>query len=291
MNMSRSETVGPAPTRRQDTETRQLLAFFGLTFGCSWIVWLSLAAAVNGWLPVSVTSSSVTFIVWMIAGAWMPTLAALLVTARAEGRAGVRDLLSRLARWRVNWRWYGVALFLPFSLAALASIIHVALGGDPPPGPAMEPLFAPLIVLLASLPIHLVVGGALAEELGWRGYALPRLQRRLGMAGAGMALGLIWGVWHLPTFLIPNSGQSHLPLGGYLLLVAAWSQLFVWLINRARGSVLIAVLFHAAMNAAISTALPVFMGDDIRAGWMFIGLLWLAALATIVMAKADPARA
>ncbi|NWG19145.1 MAG: CPBP family intramembrane metalloprotease [Chloroflexi bacterium] len=285
MDITHSEAVGTVTTRRDHTEMRSLLAFVGLTFGISWVVWLSLAAAVNGLLPVPVTSSSVTFMVWMIAGAWAPTVAALLITARTEGRAGVRSLLSRLGRWRVNWRWYGVALLLPFSLAALASVMHVALGGNPPPGPAMEPFFAPLIVLLVSLPIHLVVGGALAEEPGWRGYALPRLQQRLGMMGAGIVLGLIWWTWHWPTLLIPGSGQSHLPFGGYFLLMIAWSQLFVWLVNRARGSVLLAVLFHAAMNAAISTALPVFLGDDMRAGWIFIGLLWLAALATIVSAK------
>ncbi len=285
MKVFSAEAVAEVTSRGSDTQVRALLTFFGLTFGLSWVAWLTLAAAVHGLLPVRVMPGSFVFIVWMLAGAWAPTVSALLVAAHTAGRQGVTDLLHRLSRWRVGWHWYAVALLLPFALAALASAAHVALGGAPPPGPAMEPLIAPLIVLLVSLPIHLVLGGPLAEELGWRGYALPRLQRRLGLTGAGLVLGVIWWLWHLPTFVIPGSGQSHLPLGGYLLLILAWSLLFAWLVNRARGSVLLAVLFHAAMNATVSTALPLFAGDNLRGGWIFIALLWLVALTSIALSQ------
>lgn len=283
MKVFSAEAVTEVTPRRRDPQARALLTFLGLTFGLSWVAWFTLAAAVHGLLPVRVTPGSFVFIIWMLAGAWAPTVSALLVTAHTEGRRGMADLRGRLTRWRVGWHWYAVALLLPFALAALATAAHVALGGDPPPGPAMEPLFAPLIVLLVSLPIHLVLGGALAEELGWRGYALPRLQRRLGPTGAGLVLGVIWWLWHLPTFVIPGSGQSHLPLGSHLLLILAWSLLFAWLVNGTRGSVLLAVLFHAAMNATVSTALPLFADDDLRGGWIFIALLWLVAMTTIVL--------
>lgn len=285
MKIFSAETLAEVTSRGSDTQMRALLTFFGLTFGLSWLAWLTLAAAVHGLLPVRVTPGSIMFIVWMLAGAWAPTVSALLVTACTEGQQGVAQQLQRLTIWRVGWCWYVVALLLPFALAALATAAHVALGGDPPPGPAMEPLFAPLIVVFVSLPIHVVVGGPLAEELGWRGYALPRLQRRLGLTGAGLVLGVIWWLWHLPTFVIPGSGQSHVPLGGYLLLIMAWSLLFAWLVNGTRGSVLLAVLFHAAMNATVSTALPLFAGDDLRGGWIFIALLWLVALTSIALSQ------
>lgn len=74
-----------------------------------------------------------------------------------------------------------------------------------------------------------------------------------------------------------------MPLGGHLLLILAWNLLFVWLVNRARGSVLLAVLFHAAMNATVSTVLPLFAGDDSHGGWIFIALLWLVALTSITL--------
>lgn len=125
-----------------------------------------------------------------------PAAAALIVAACTEGRPGVRRLLSRVAIWQVAPRWYLAALGLPALLSFGASSLSLAIGA-----PA-EVRFSELSLLTVVLFV-LVIG----EELGWRGFALPRLQARYGDLGASVILGLLWAAWHLPNQLIPGLGH------------------------------------------------------------------------------------
>src|SRR3712207_6537622 len=88
----------------------------------------------------------------------------------------------------------------------------------------------------------------MGEELGWRGYALPRLLARRSALAASLILGLLWGLWHLPTFYVLGAPQHGLPISAFLLLTMAYSVLFTWIYLHTRGSVLIATLFHSAIN-------------------------------------------
>lgn len=111
--------------------------------------------------------------------------------------------------------------------------------------------------------VILVLGGPLNEELGWRGFALPALQRQLSPRAASLVVGLFWAVWHLPLFWIPGASQEGLPLVPILAQIVALSVLFTWLYNRTRGSLLLALLFHAALNAtgAVLPLLPAATGS------------------------------
>lgn len=102
----------------------------------------------------------------------------------------------------------------------------------------------------AALAAIVVVGGPLGEEFGWRGYAGPVLQDRLGWRAAslGLGLGLVWGVWHLPLFFIDGTAQAHIPPALYLLRVVAMSIVFAWLANRTAGNVVAALVLHTAIN-------------------------------------------
>jgi membrane protease YdiL (CAAX protease family) len=171
-------------------------------------------------------------------GLFGPALAAILVTAVTEGGSGVRALLSRVVRWRVPVRWYLVALGLPALVALLAAICSILLG-------SAVLRFGTLTVLDLVL-VVLVVG----EELGWRGYALPRLLQRYSPLVASLVLGVLWGLWHLPTFFIAGTPQFGLPVVAFLIMTTAYSILMTFVFQRTRGSVLIATLFHGAINVS-----------------------------------------
>jgi membrane protease YdiL (CAAX protease family) len=225
----------PAAVRRHP-----LAAYFALAFACSWGYWIPVAAA--GGRPSH------------FPGLLGPMLAAVLVTGVSQGRPGLRDLGSRMVRWRVPLRWYAAAtLPLAVGLVALgvlwfagAKLPSLAQLGDMPGLPALG--------WLAVLVLSLVVNGY-GEETGWRGFAWPRLRQRHGLAGAALLLAVPWALWHLPLFWLDTGlrGFPLLMLPGLLVGMAAGAVVLGWLYEQARSSILVVALFHACLNMASAT--------------------------------------
>lgn len=234
---------------RAGSVARQIIVFFVLTFVLSWSLWLPAARAPD---PASVPA------LWGL-GSFGPSLAGLIVLGLFHGPAGLRGLGRRLVRWRVRPRWYVVALGLPSALAAGVVLLDQTLRG--------VPLSLTPVVPAAQIPVVFLVilglGGPLNEELGWRGMALPALQRMLPPWAASLVLGGFWAAWHLPLFWIPGASQAGLPIAPILAQIVALSILFTWLYNRTHGSLLLALLFHAALNAtgAVLPLLPTATGS------------------------------
>lgn len=222
-------------------------------------------AYVFAWGLVLLTRVSMAFGFLALFG---PAAAALIVAACAEGRVGVRALLAHVAIWRVGLRWYLVALGLPALLALGVIGLQVALGA-----PAMLELGAlsPLTLLLFVL----VIG----EELGWRGFALPRLQARYGALGASLILGLLWAAWHLSNQLIP--GLEHYGSGfpAFAAYVVPMTVLFTWVATHTRGSVLLAWLFHGAINSPIVIGPPI---DTVQRWWLSAAVYGVCALIIVL---------
>ena len=226
-----------------------LVAFFALAYALTWPTIPLVAVSPLLGLP----------------GLFGPAIAAIVTTAVAEGRPGLRDLLGRILRWRVGARWYAIALGLPVVLAGAAAGTHLLLGG-----PAVLRVGA--LSLLEPVLFVLIIG----EELGWRGYALPRLLARRSALAASLILGLLWGLWHLPTFFVPGTPQHGLPISAFLLLTMAYSVLFTWIYLHTGGSVLLATLFHGAIN--LSQGLLLGGLDPARTYWLLAAVYGLAAL-------------
>lgn len=169
-------------------------------------------------------------------GLFGPALAAIIVTAVTDGRPGVRALLSRIVRWRVPLPWYLVALGLPALIALLAATCSI--------------LFGPAVLRVGTLSVidFVLVVLVLGEELGWRGYALPKLLERFSPLVASLVLGVVWCLWHLPLFFIANTPQFGQPVVAFLIMTTAYSILLTWVFLRTKGSVLIATLFHGSIN-------------------------------------------
>lgn len=245
-----------------------LSLFYTLAFGGAWILWLGVGVLAPHALPAAV-----------LPGAWAPTLAALTVTGLAEGKSGVRARLGQLVRWRVGLGWYAAVGVCLTGTVWAARSLYAALGGELPaltlpPGvpPEAWPMAAPVILAL-----NLVLGGPLAEEVGWRGLALEKLRARHNTLIAALIVGALWAAWHLPFFWLAGGEAvtGGLPFGWYALLVTAWSVQMAWAYANT-GSLLLPVVLHAGANTLVGTLGLVGHGGN-PPGLLatYVGLNWL----------------
>jgi len=241
-------TTTSSPLRRLISD-HQLSAYFVLTFVLSWLPVVPLTLSRNGGvglLPYDLPDGimQALLVLTIFSG---PTLAAVVVTAASEGRASVKRFLKRFIQWRVGLRWYLVALLLMLVIWLVAYTAVVGLGlliGAATHWPLLFTSFLPLVAFGLLIP-------AIDEEPGWRGFALPRLQQRYGPLWASLILGALHGIWHIPAVFTTLYGP--LPLAGLLpfILTAMFATvLYSWVYNRTNGSILLAMLMHAASNAA-----------------------------------------
>jgi membrane protease YdiL (CAAX protease family) len=166
---------------------------------------------------------------------YAPAIAALMVVIRHGGAGGLRRFLSRLLLWRCPAGWYAFLLIgIPAVFFASAALMGRSL--------AEHLHFSSLEALIGALALMAIKGPV--EELGWRGVALPLLQRRLAPLWAGLALGLVWGLWHLPAFLLGGTPQGAWSFGPFLAGSVAASVIATALFNASRGSILLAALLH-----------------------------------------------
>jgi len=226
---------------------RPLLSFFVLAIAASWIAWLPYILSLHGlgiWDFSFPGGPNGGQLFGMLPGAYLgPIGAALVVTAIADGRAGLRAWARRLWNWKVGWRWYvGILLGVP---AAMLLSGLVFSGGQ-----AQMPATLALLVLVPGLLFQMVTTG-LAEEPGWRDFALPRMQRMIGAPRAAVVIGALWGVWHLPLF-VTQWGQWpdvswYRPLA-FVGFCIAFNLVMAWVFNRTGQSLPMAMLLHVSIN-------------------------------------------
>lgn len=256
---------------------KRLAWFVVLAFGWSWGCWL-LAPVARGqsWGGAAGLASGLMFL-----GGFGTSLAAVGLVGQAGGWAGLRNWVARGLRWRGGWGWAAVAVGLPLGVMALAAAVHVGLGGILPPSPVR----GHGLVAAANFGLILVLGGPLGEEFGWRGYALPVLQERYGWRVGSLVLGVVWSGWHLPLFFLSNTSQQHIPIALFLVSTTALSVLFAGLAQRTAGSLVLAILFHTAVNYW-SWVVPILpTSGRLRPFDLATGLLVLLALALLARRK------
>jgi membrane protease YdiL (CAAX protease family) len=214
---------------------RALGPFFALTFGLGWglaILALLFTAQVEALFgPVSGTNPVFILVVYS------PAIAGVALVWWHCGVAGLGRYCRRLALWRIPGAWW---LFLLLGIPAV-KYLGAAFNGTATTFP-----FAPWYGVLPALVAALLIGPV--EEFGWRGVALPLLQRRFTPLGASLLLGAAWGLWHAPAFLLSGTPQSAWSFGPYILGVLALAVIVTPLFNAARGSLLIPMAFHFQMN-------------------------------------------
>ena len=254
----------------------QTAAFFVLAYGISWACWVPIVLVSKKVVPIGLPIPVMLGVI--LAGIFGPGLAAILLTYALEGKKGLSGLLKSLARRHVGARWYLAALFLPLILGLASLGIFYLLGGHA----AMPDLFDPMTPLLfiGMFIFQLIIGGALGEEPGWRGFALPRLLSGHSALVATLILGSLWCLWHAPLFFIAGTGQSTIPFWIFIPGTFAFAFTFTWLYISTKGNLLIMLLLHAAINTTDS-ALPI-IAPLARGEWrpaaLFVGVFILAAV-------------
>ena len=218
---------------------RAIVIFFSLTFLVSWSLFIG-AASVSGPAKSGSSFSTFGYVIYLI-GVFTPALVAIFLSWREQRRAGVVALLSQMLRAPLHFGWYLFAATYFIVIKILAALIYRAVaGGWPAFGHDSFVLIAAAVIF--STPFQA------GEELGWRGFALPRLWNHFGLSLASVVLGIIWAVWHLPFFYLAGADKFDQSFPVYLLSVVALSIAMAWLYWRTRGSLLLVMLMHSAVN-------------------------------------------
>lgn len=245
-----------------------VLAFI-FTYGLSFL-------AASAWLP------SVLKTVFLIFYQFGPTVAALIVAHALGGWREIKQLLKKVLIWRVGIQWYLFVFLFPVAARLLAVGVNVLLGGEPPKFFSSATVgvsgINPMLILLF---VGVFIRPSLVEEIGWRGFALPRMQERFGALGASLLLGLLWGLWHFHPLNYPAYKDWML---WFLLMTVLASVIYTWVYNNTGGSVLLSALFHAATNFSeyVVPISPVNTGAGITPDFIALRVVYL--LVAIVIA-------
>jgi hypothetical protein len=265
---------------------RPVVAYYVLTFTLSWGGFL-----LAGWSGLRLGTGweeDPRFwyaVLAMVAG---PTVAGLLLTVLGWGAPGLREVLDRLVRWRAASKWYAAALLIAPLVQAGVLFALTPLG----PGYLPTIVTAPDTVSLLMIGIGAGLGGALVEELGWTGFAIPRMWRRYGVLATGLVVGVLWAAWHLLQMLwVGSTSAGDVPsvlfMAQYLLTataaLAAYRVLMVW-VYAATESLLLAVIMHASyiFSTLIVLAPPTIGLPFLIYSWTFALVLW-AVVAVVVL--------
>jgi membrane protease YdiL (CAAX protease family) len=222
----------------------ELVLYFGLAYLLSWSIFVPIALSAHGLIAAQIP------LAYHYLGSFGPMLAAMIVISLTRGRPGLRSLLERLVRWRVEARYYAFAVLAPVGLFILAVLLNRLFTGAWPDLSLLgEADYLPYLGPLGVLGLWLLTYG-LGEETGWRGYALPRLQRARPATSATLILAILWAGWHIPALFYRDTytelGLLAFPMLLFSLVFAA--MVFTWLYNSTRGSLLLVILFHAMFN-------------------------------------------
>lgn len=239
------------PDRPSWVRQHTLLLYFILAYAVSWSIEIPIALSVRGLIAAKVP-------MWLhYFASFGPMTAALALTGLTEGRDGIRELVRRIFKWRVEGRYYAFVLLAPMCLFALAYLLDRAVTGEWADLSLLGlPDYLPYITPIGTLGLWLLTY-SLGEETGWRGFALPRLQKNRPATSATLVLALFWACWHLPAFFYRDTyielGIIGFPMFAFSILFAA--MIFTWLYNSTGGSIWMAILFHAVFNwLAVSEA-------------------------------------
>ncbi len=199
------------------------------------------------------------------------SIAGVVMIAVTAGRTGLRELWQRLTHWRIRWYWYALGL-LPIGLYGVATAVADAF---PSANITAQTITTALFSLHAGFFVSLFLRGAMGEELGLRGFALPRLQERMSPFRASLIIGVLWGAWHLPVLI----GRDVLSIVAFSLLSIGLSMLFTWLFNGSGGSLIPVLLFHASQNweDGFEVLFPSLVGTE----WELVSTLSLLVIGLV----------
>jgi len=236
----------------------QLPLFFILCLIISWAIWVPLAitalsdpqAPIAGGSPLNLLA------------VWAPALSAILLSRVTEGKTGPQALFHSIRRWRVGIQWYLFILLYPVTIWFLARAIDAVFGRAFEFAIPILTYFPPEQAYMVAVALVFAFPNTLGEELGWRGFALPRLQAKHNALVSSIVLGLFWAVWHIPMWIA--NGMMGVELLRSSVTITTFAIIITWVYNNTGGSVLLAWLFHASTTITqYFLQTPLTLTDDI----------------------------
>jgi len=237
------------------------IVFLTLTFLWSWTSWfIGLSILSNGIDQETIGQ----FLPLFFVGVYGPTVSGIVTSLIFDGVSGALALLKKLFIWKAPLSSYLYVVFLPLIFVAIGILLYSQLIGDIGAFDTMVYQAIPTVLLIG------IYAGPLGEELGWRGFLLPELQKQFSSLKSAIVIGVVWFLWHVPLWWAPFgtlvSGEplAAMPILTYLVMLICLSIIITWLVNRSNGSVLIAILFHLSVNAGIALLFFPSLGADFK---------------------------
>lgn len=233
----------------KDLSDTKIWGFFGLTYGLSWLLWIPAAL-------LDPKTSEAWIVALYLVGGFGPSVAGIVWIGRTQNQEGQRDFLRRLLDFRqIGAGWYAFIFLIFPLLAGLSVLAYRLLQGNLPSLPALDGIAGQPQQLLGLplLALQVMLFGPLSEEIGWRGFALDRLQKRWNAPVASLILGVLWALWHSPLFFIPGTMYHAWGFGTelfwiFLIRMVCLSLLMTWVYKHTCSSVLSAILLHFTFN-------------------------------------------
>jgi membrane protease YdiL (CAAX protease family) len=237
------------------------LVFLAIVLSIPWLLLLVMR-------PTAAAGEQWTVLAWLLPTVWSPTLIALLVTRFTEGAGSVtREIRARFKYRRGAWRWLLVAALVP-PLAMAVAVATARAAGD-------MASFIPTGAIPVMIVLQLLTG-ATGEELGWRGFLLPRLGERFGDIRAAWLMAFFWSVWHLPAFFFPGMPHQMMPAAANLLFTMFFGVFLAWVFRRTAGFVLAPMLAHLALNVSSGIGGAQFTSGVLW--WMLVAIFGAIAI-------------
>jgi membrane protease YdiL (CAAX protease family) len=218
--------------------------YFVLVFAIAWTIWI-IAGVFAPQLFLGAT----------LLGAWSPTFVALFIILLKNKKPGIKNFLKGLFKLKVNWSWYFVVLFSIPIIAFISLEIHYLFTGlaaavsFPKNIPSnISPIAVIVIVFISGI----FLGGPLAEDIGWRGFIVPELHKKMSALKAALFVGIVWVIWHLPFYWFKEGMAviGYVPFPWFAAMTIAWAILFAWVYFNTK-SLLMPVLYHSSINTTL----------------------------------------
>ncbi len=259
-------TVGVMKKCKEMLKDNEVVAFLVGTYVISWLIWMPFVMFSEGWIKGL--------------GSFGPTISALLITGITKGRGGLKALLAKVLIWKVPVFWYVFSLFSTLGVIVLSLGMYRLIGGEVVNTNDLGQWY-----LIPVIFLYVLFFSVAGEEFGWRGFLLPLLQKQYSALSASLIIGLLWGFWHLPLFLIRGDFHEQIPFLLFILQDVALAIILTWIYNNTRGSLLLVHLFHAASNATVGLLpiLPMKPGDSLIPLYISVAVLVLVALVIVLL--------
>jgi len=260
-------------------ENKIPIRFFIFTFLWSWLLWSIVIFIEQGNIQnVSFQSFRIEFALTIL-GVFGPAIGAILSVLTIEGKSSLKTFVKAFFSLKFGWKIW-LSIFIVLGIAGIiAWIIPEYLGED------RVQTYLPSVYIFPLYVLMMVFFGGGQEEIGWRGYISPYLEKRFGLIIGGLILGIIWAVWHIPLWFISSSTQKYTNFFGFMLLTIGYSYFFSWIIKESGNRLLSGIVVHGVANAYAALFPFLIMANNVRQlrSWIYFILIFVIGVIIVII--------